>query len=200
MTDFDGELLIPNIPFEIGSGKIRNHQPTPQAFFCVFDAPSVKLPFKDRYAVYRSLLKGYKLNKIIAVHHWKISAHVFLLNLLRMAYAQGYEGLVVKDPNSLYSHGYGNNWMKLKEKDTLDLPVIGTYQGKGKYAGMLGGVVVKYKNRRVNVGGGFSDLQRKYFWDKPSKVLGRTIEVSYQEETGKGSLRNPNFIRIRHDK
>ncbi|MGA9942095.1 MAG: hypothetical protein WBP88_08870, partial [Nitrososphaeraceae archaeon] len=46
----------------------------------------------------------------------------------------GYEGLVLKDPNSEYQIGKrGKNWIKLKkELDTLDVVVVMAEYGNGK--------------------------------------------------------------------
>lgn len=51
----------------------------------------------------------------------------------------GYEGLVLKDPSSLYSLGKrGKLWTKLKrELDTLDVVVVMAEYGHGKRAGLL---------------------------------------------------------------
>ena len=51
----------------------------------------------------------------------------------------GYEGLVVKDPESLYAMGKrGSGWVKLKEElDTLDVVIVAAEYGHGKRAGVI---------------------------------------------------------------
>jgi DNA ligase 1 len=51
----------------------------------------------------------------------------------------GYEGLVVKSPNSLYTPGRrGKSWIKLKkELDTLDVVIVAAEFGHGKRAGVI---------------------------------------------------------------
>jgi DNA ligase-1 len=51
----------------------------------------------------------------------------------------GYEGLVVKDPNSSYTPGRrGRSWVKLKkELDTLDVVIVEAEYGHGKRAGVI---------------------------------------------------------------
>jgi DNA ligase 1 len=51
----------------------------------------------------------------------------------------GYEGLVVKDPDSLYAMGKrGSGWVKLKEElDTLDVVIVAAEYGHGKRAGVI---------------------------------------------------------------
>jgi DNA ligase 1 len=51
----------------------------------------------------------------------------------------GYEGLVVKDPQSVYIMGKrGSGWVKLKEElDTLDVVIVAAEYGHGKRAGVI---------------------------------------------------------------
>jgi len=57
----------------------------------------------------------------------------------RMSRGLGYEGLVVKDPNSVYIMGKrGSGWVKLKEElDTLDVVIVAAEYGHGKRAGVI---------------------------------------------------------------
>jgi DNA ligase 1 len=59
--------------------------------------------------------------------------------LFRKSRSRGYEGLVVKDPDSPYTPGRrGKSWVKLKEElDTLDVVIVGAELGHGKRAGRL---------------------------------------------------------------
>src|SRR5205807_2938836 len=51
----------------------------------------------------------------------------------------GYEGLVLKDPESPYTPGRrGRNWAKLKEElDTVDAVIVAAEYGHGKRAGVI---------------------------------------------------------------
>ncbi|TDW20375.1 ATP dependent DNA ligase-like protein [Rhizobium azibense] len=94
----------------------------------------------------------------------------------------------------------------------------------------LGGVIVDHKGVEVRVGGGWSSDERDELWDlwtedaadlglhpkvgfKPGwstdpstvhlkqwKLLGRMIEIEFNEVTPDGSLRHPRFVRFRDDK
>ncbi len=58
----------------------------------------------------------------------------------RQALAAGHEGLILKNPNSLYAPGKrGKNWLKIKPvMETLDLAVIGAKWGEGRRASLFG--------------------------------------------------------------
>jgi DNA ligase-1 len=60
--------------------------------------------------------------------------------IYRQALAAGHEGLILKNPNSVYAPGKrGKNWLKIKPvMETLDLVVIGAKWGEGRRASFLG--------------------------------------------------------------
>ena len=113
---------------------------------------------------------------------------------------QGLEGAIVKKPDGLYHFKRHTDWMKLKEACDVDLVVVDIIEGEGRLAKSLGAAVVDYKGKRVNVGSGWSDKERKHYWMYKSQLLGHTIEVQYHQETPDGSLRHPRFIKMRPDK
>ena len=116
----------------------------------------------------------------------------------------GWEGLMIKDVDAPYQWKRTKALLKMKMMDTIDLVVTDVYSGTGKYSGVLGGVNVLYKDNELSVGSGFTDTDRKYFWENPNNIVGKTIEVSYQaishNKEGKESLSFPVFKGIRFDK
>lgn len=96
------------------------------------------------------------------------------------------------------------NLIKVKKFYTLDLKVTDAIEGDGRLKGTLGALVVDYKGNTVNVGSGFSDAQRKEFWENKDDILGRVIEVKYKEitknkDTGLESLQFPVFVSLREE-
>lgn len=94
------------------------------------------------------------------------------------------------------------NLIKVKKFYTLDLKVIDAVEGDGRLKETLGALVVEYKGNTVNVGSGFSDEQRKEFWENKDSIIGRVIEVKYKEitknkDTGLESLQFPVFVSLR---
>lgn len=116
----------------------------------------------------------------------------------------GWEGLMIKDLDSVYEFKRSKTLLKMKLMDTIDLIVVDVYEGTGKYKNMLGGVYVDYLGYRVGVGSGWTDAQRQYFWSHKNDIVGKTIEISYQaiskNKDGGQSLSFPVFKRVRNDK
>lgn len=126
----------------------------------------------------------------------------------------GYEGAIVKDIAAGYQRKRSASWGKIKAQETLDLEIVGAFEGLGQFEDQLGGFIVNHEGVNVNVGGGYSNDQRKSFWGviqddlkliaagKPADcaIIGALAEVSFQEVMPSGSLRHPNFIRLRLDK
>lgn len=162
----------------------------------------------ERKSALNMLLEGASLNSVKSVPSILVqtSDTAKVLEFYETCLNYGYEGIMIKDPNSPYLFKRGWNVAKLKPFITVDLTVDRLYEGKQgtKYEGMMGGAVVIYKGEEVNVGGGWDENQRAYFWNNPHELIGLTIEVTAQGEskdkTGKPSLRFPRFKCVRQDK
>ena len=177
---------------------IRNRSLTPDAVFSIFDIPSVIVPFKQRLIMINDLhLIGHYIRE---VQHTILYDAEDLLRFYQSCRRAGYEGAVIKPMDYKYKGSRSYDWMKMKEVLSVDLRVKKLFEGTGKYEGQMGGVVVEYNGREVKVGGGFSDYQRKSYWDEPMKIHACMIEVLYMEETDDGSLRHPRFVGFREDK
>ena len=117
----------------------------------------------------------------------------------------GYEGIMIKDANAPYECKRGTAWMKWKPTITVDLEVMSLEEGTGRNKGRLGALVCEGTDQgkliKVNVGGGFSDAQRKEIWDVSAGNIGMIAEVKAdavtQAENGVYSLRFPRFVTFR---
>jgi DNA ligase-1 len=120
----------------------------------------------------------------------------------------GFEGIMIKDVDAPYECKRNTFWMKWKPTITVDLEVIGVEEGTGRNMGRLGALVCAgsddAKFITVNVGSGFSDIDRDSLWADRNLVIGRTCEilcdVITQNQDGTYSLRFPRFVRFRDDK
>ena len=113
-----------------------------------------------------------------------------------------HEGVMVNINDAPYEGKRTKNILKVKAMQDCDLKIIGFEEGTGKNKGTLGAIIVDYKGFEVKVGSGFTDEDRKYFWDNQNELLGRVITVQYFEETTNKkdnslSLRFPVYRELR---
>jgi DNA ligase-1 len=121
----------------------------------------------------------------------------------KQAVAEGFEGIMIKDPNGKWEGKRSVAWLKQKPFIEVSLAVIETEEGTGRNVGKMGALVCEGtedgKLIKVNVGSGFSDKDRDEFWS--CKVDGQVIEVRAdaitQNQDGTYSLRFPRFMRFR---
>jgi DNA ligase-1 len=117
----------------------------------------------------------------------------------------GYEGIMIKDPEAVYECKRSVAWLKLKPFIEVSLEVVDVEEGTGRNTGRLGALVCSGEDdgRRiaVNCGSGFSDDDRRIFWDNRSQLVGQVVEVRAdavtQNQDGTYSLRFPRFLRFR---
>lgn len=94
----------------------------------------------------------------------------------------GYEGSVIKRPNSLYNLGKTTDWLRMKPVPSQDCEIVGFNENSIQ--------VLDEKGVKCNV---------------PFPVgiilgLGKIIEVAYSRLTEAGRMREPRFVRVREDK
>lgn len=113
------------------------------------------------------------------------------------------DGFMRKDPNGSWVAGAGTGGEVLKDKDVVDVDVrvVGVFEGKGKFSGMVGGLTIIYKGQRQKCGGGkLTDKERQFYWDFPNHIIDKIVQVHGLSESEDGLLREPRFIRLREDK
>jgi DNA ligase-1 len=93
-------------------------------------------PFRARRAILWKLLKGTEIRKADSK---SVREADEIERFFKEGRSLGYEGLVLKDPDSPYTPGRrGRYWAKLKEElDTLDVVMVAAEFGHGKRAGKI---------------------------------------------------------------
>jgi DNA ligase-1 len=118
----------------------------------------------------------------------------------------GYEGIMIKDPLSFYECKRSTTWLKLKPFMEISLEVINFEEGSGKNKGKLGALIAEGQDNgkffKLNIGSGFTDNQRKEFWEEKEKLVGQIIEIradsiSKSQDGDYWSLRFPRFKTFR---
>jgi DNA ligase-1 len=114
----------------------------------------------------------------------------------------GWEGLMLRK-DAPYQGKRSSDIMKVKKFFDAEYVVIETenavnrviVEGREVEEEMLRNVVIMHKGNRVQVGSGFNQEQKRYYYQHPEEIIGKTINVQFFEETtdqnGDHSLRFP---------
>ena len=125
----------------------------------------------------------------------------------KKAIADGFEGIMIKDPDAKYQCKRDVAWLKQKPFIEVSLAVTSVEEGTGRNQGKLGALVCEGvddgKRIVVNVGSGLTDDQREEFWMAKDSLIGQVVEVRAdaatrsQDSEDLWSLRFPRFLRFR---
>jgi len=135
----------------------------------------VDLPLTERRKILWNTVK--KDERVQFATHIESTDPKEIENFMDQAITDGCEGLVLKDPASIYRAGArGFSWIKLKRDyqgelaDTLDLVVVGAFYGRGRRAGTYGTLLAAVYDKDsdsfytvTKIGAGFTDEDLKNF-------------------------------------
>ncbi len=136
------------LPFQLLQRRLRRQKSFEQAaekapvMYFAFDAlllggdELVDMPLKERRA---ALLEVVCRSGAELAHSDLVESAEDVSDSFRRSRGLGFEGLVVKDPESRYSMGRrGSGWVKMKEElDTIDAVIVAAEYGNGKRAGVI---------------------------------------------------------------
>lgn len=121
-------------------------------------------------------------NNIHPTQRWIITKSTYLEDVFNSLIGQNNEGLVCKDPASLYIPGDNKNWFKLKKFETLDLTVLGVYLENNEVSQLLCGsynnerncfeTLAKVNAKREGIGKDIlAQIQNKFEQTKPNSII-----------------------------
>lgn len=153
--ELDGELCVHGMAFDTASGLIRSDDPVPDAVYYVFDIPSHS---GTKYERTLNLSVTFQASSHIKlIKHMQIPTESHLKRFYQESLAAGEEGIVIYDIDSPYEDKKSYDWMRMVPIKTADCTVVDFFEGNGKHAGSLGGIIISYKGHGVRVGTGFSE-------------------------------------------
>lgn len=174
-----------------------------------FVAQSCKLTYSERRAMLDTFadMKALRHIEVLPVLYQGTDTSK-ITEWLDKVTSNGGEGVMLNSLLAPYVWGRTWNLLKVKKFQSLDLLVVDMEEGSGRLAGTLGAIHVRYKGGNiVKVGSGFSDEERKLYWEHPEYILHKVVEIKMFEESqaadGTFSLRFPTWcsnIRDPRDK
>lgn len=193
----DGELWIGRREFQQTVSVVRSRDRNDgwkKVRFLVFDAPALDAVWEERMAFLEKLLpeRGRKGSLVSTLEHVQCESTAHLQKQLKMIEKAGGEGLMLREPGSVYEAGRSPSLLKVKSFLDAEATVLEHQPGRGKFQGVMGALVVELGDgTRFSVGTGFSDHERA----NPPPI-GSVITFSYQELSKAGVPRFPSFLRL----
>lgn len=181
--ELDGELYIHEVPHQQISGIIRSQTPKPESIkitYVIFDAISETMTQAERIQWLRGLLPP-PFAAVSLLDTYTITSNTQLERVKSTVLSNGYEGVIFRKPDALYSRYKVNTILKWKPSYTMAGTITGRIEECDQYGvpkGTLGSFVCKdQKGRIFKVGTGFTAEQRYKFWQQT--YVGQKILVKY---------------------
>ena len=204
--ELDGELWLNRSAFSETVSIVKRSQPHEgwrNLTYQIFEVPNQAGGLLKRLSVLHRYLE---INPIV---HIKLIKQIPILSKkqvqaeLYRVMELGGEGLVLRNPDTLYQAGRSSSALKLKPKEDAECRVLGYTKGQGKYQGQVGALVCEIvtgqfshlrlsSDRVIKIGSGLSDVDRQA---PPGK--GSVITFQYMGLTKNGLPRFPVFLRVR---
>lgn len=146
-------------------------------------------------------IKSYFQEPIVYMPYYHLNTKDlrYIFDLAEKYVKRGFEGIMLKVSDSPYECKRSKYWVKVKLFKTIDLLCVDIVPSH-KNPDEIAAIIVLYKGKRCKCGSGFTQEQRKLFRKHPELIVGKIVEIRYQEESKDGCLRFPVFIRVREDK
>lgn len=219
---FDGELMLNGDFNQVMSG-IMSQEGEPDFYYSVFDNWSLDYGYPLRLEDTEWFCTN---NRVRVLQPVKIASEDALVAYLDDCLAKGYEGVMIRQPNSPYKFGRSTVkegiLLKIKKffddeaelvevieamtnMNELEADELGYAKRSSKKenlvpAGTAGSIVVKWNDKefRVGFGPGFTDEKKQWIWDNRVSLLGELVKFSYQELSKDGIPRFGKMLEIRH--
>ncbi len=196
----DGELWIARGRFQQISDLVRalrrDADGWRQVRFMAFDLPADPGVFGQRAARLHALVAKTGAPHLRAIAQAPVANRAQLDARLRAVIAASGEGLVLHRFDARYRGGRSDDLLKYKPAADAEARVVGYRPGQGKYAGMVGALLVEdARGRRFALGSGLSDADRR----QPPPP-GTVVTYRYDGLTAKGTPRFARYLRIRDEK
>ena len=195
----DGELWIGRGRFDLVSGIVRKQDPVDtewrQVRYRVFELPDAPGDFSTRLARLGEIVLAAGVPWLQRVNQFRVADAAALKRRLDAVVQAGGEGLMLHLAEAPYLTGRSDALLKLKPWLDAEATVVGHLPGQGKYAGVLGALLVEMPDgRRFRLGAGMTDAQRR-----APPALGAQITYRYRELNQNGLPRFASFLRIREN-
>lgn len=159
------------------------------------------LTFHDRYKLLQSMADKFP-EGVYLLEQTLVYSLEELLNFEKDALNKGAEGIMIRNPLSLYKFGDSTlaekEIVKLKRFKDSEAIIIDIYPMIG-HPEKAGGVLVRDIKTKVEfgLGTGFTDEERKDIWRRHKAMIGKIVKYKYMKTSGYSKPRFPSFLGFR---
>ena len=194
----DGELWLGRRLFQRTVSIVRRQDKSDlwrAVSYVIFDAPAAAGAFEARLDFLHETLAA-RPPKFARSHVHERCANLDSLRAeLARVEALGGEGLMLRQPGSVYEVGRSTTLLKVKTFHDAEAVVVGHQAGAGRHKGRLGALLARLPSGvEFAIGTGLSDRERA-----SPPTVGTSVTFRYQELTEAGVPRFPSFVRVRID-
>lgn len=192
----DGELFLDRGKFRDTISIVKKktpHDGWKQIKYVVFDAPNVKGTFTERLKAIEKSLKDNK-SPYIKLHEQEncVNSKALDKRMDEVIALKG-EGMIVRDPNSLYENRRAKTMLKVKRFLDAEATVIAHIKGTGRISNIMGAIQVRTDDGvEFKIGSGFDDSERR----KPPKIGSRVTYRYFEISKDSKKPRFPTFMRV----
>ncbi len=192
----DGELWTQRGDFENISSIVRSSNSNQRWKLIkhhIFEVPNQSGGLFERLNILQEYLDKNPNSNLRIIPQTVINTKAQLANFLKEVTTDKGEGVVVRNPKTLYQTGRLSSALKVKKYFDTECSVLEILPGKGKYQGKMGSVLCQTDaGKRLKIGSGFKDKDRA---NPPA--IGSKITFKYYGFTNKGNYKYPIYLRVR---
>lgn len=199
----DGELMIPGASFpelQTAITTTKKRHPTNQDVeFNIFDVIIEETPLEERSRFLEDSFRNEASLNIIP--HTVVNSLEEMETMFREYLEDGYEGIMIRKPSSLYVKDKRKDLWKYKSFFDEEGIIVGAAEGKGKNKGLLTFRVKDAQGQEFSCDPIATHAERARLWslyqENPDQFLGKEYTYTFQERFPNGLPRFPKGKGIR---
>jgi len=150
--------------------------------FDVYDPTNPTWKASDRYAFIKKHFGSGDYQSIVCIDTEFCTKETFH-PIFERYMENGYEGLMMRDPDSAYECKRSYGLQKYKEFYDEEFTIIDIIEGTGTRAGMMGSIVFEHNNTRFETGARGTHEFWTTLWENKQQYVGLEATVRYQNKT-----------------
>lgn len=199
----DGELYTNELTFQQIVGLVKretlregNAENQVKIKYHVYDMVSAGT-FEERYAALTKLLRGHRLRHIVIVPTERCASEERMKAKHNEYVAEGFEGIMLRNPAGLYKHSRSTDLLKYKEFIDEEFTVVGFTEGDGQDKGCVVWICETEEKKRFQCRPRGTKEERKEMFQNGDAYVGKKLTVRFQEWSDAHIPRFPVGIAFR---